>query len=120
MKTTDLALYLLSRYLDRMSLLAPDSLPADPIAALRALTASETELDNLRRTQVAAARDAGASWEEIGEALGTSRQAAWEYFAKRAGDTLAEMANAHSDLSEDEAMELAVEEVRAVRRRRRG
>lgn len=49
-----------------------------------------------------------------------SRQAAWEYFAKRASDHLEEMARANSDLTEDQAMELAVEEVRAVRRERRG
>ncbi len=54
------------------------------------------ELDGLRWNQIAAARDAGASWATIGEALGVSRQSAWEYFTRRVG--------------EDEALELAVEE----------
>ncbi len=102
-----------------MSLLVPDALPVDPLDALRALTRSEAELDELRHQQVAAARDGGASWEQIGEALGMSRQSAWEYFAKRASENLKAMAEANSDLSEDEAMALAVEEVKAVRRRRR-
>lgn len=48
-----------------------------------------------------------------------SRQGAWEYFAKRAQGRLAESAAANDDLSEDEAMQLAVVEVRAVRRERR-
>ncbi len=48
-----------------------------------------------------------------------SRQGAWEYFAKRAHDRLAESAAANDDLSEEDAMQLAVEEVRAVRRERR-
>lgn len=81
---------------------------------------TEAELDELRRRQVAEARRSGATWDEIGNALGMSRQAAWEYFAKRASDHLEEMARANSDLTEDQAMELAVEEVRAVRRERRG
>ncbi|WP_420637794.1 hypothetical protein [Candidatus Poriferisocius sp.] len=102
-----------------MGLLVPDALPADPLAALRTLAESEAEFDELRRAQVAAARDSGASWEQIGQALGTSRQAAWEHFAKRANDTLAALADASSDLSEDEAMALAVKETKAVRRQRR-
>ena len=65
------------------------------------------------------ARRAGATWDQIGDALGMSRQGAWEYFAKRAQDRLAESAALSEDLSEDEAMQLAVEEVRAVRRERR-
>lgn len=97
-----------------MSLIAAGQLPVEPLEALRQVARSEAELDELRWNQIAAARDAGASWAEIGEALGVSRQSAWEYFTRRLREDLA--ANvARSDLSEDEAMELAVDEVRSVR-----
>jgi hypothetical protein len=104
---------------DCMSLLTPDALPADPLDALRELTRSEAELDDIRHQQVAAARDAGASWDQIGDALGVSRQSAWEYFAKRASEHLIAMTATNTDLSEEDAMSLAVEELKAVRRRRR-
>jgi hypothetical protein len=95
------------------------SLPADPLEALRELARGETELDRLRYEQVRAAREAGASWEEIGAALGMSKQSAWEYFTRRVRSELAENAATNVDLDEEEATELAVEEVRTVRRRRR-
>ncbi len=94
-------------------------MPADPLDALRALTHTEAELDELRREQVAAARDAGATWEQVGEALGMSRQSAWEYYAARTRSEIGANAAANAGLSEDDVMDLAVEEVRAVRRRRR-
>lgn len=102
-----------------MSLIAADSLPVEPLDALREVSRSEIELDELRWAQIAAARDTGASWAAIGEALGVSRQSAWEYFTRRASAALAENVAKNADLSEEEAMELAVEEVRAVRRSRR-
>ena len=101
-----------------MSLIAADSLPAEPLDALREVSRSEVELDDLRWDQIAAARDAGASWAAIGEALGISRQSAWEYFTRRASTGIAANTAENSDLSEDEAIDLAVEEVRAVRRGR--
>lgn len=103
-----------------MSLIAADSLPVEPLDALREVSRSEVELDELRWKQIAAARDAGASWAAIGEALGVSRQSAWEYFTRRASAELAANVAENSDLSEDEAMDVAVEEVRVVRRRRAG
>jgi len=102
-----------------MSVIDSTALPGAPLDALRELARTEAELDDIRRHQVAEARRAGATWDQIGDALGTSRQGAWEYFAKRAQDRLAESAAANADLSEEEAMELAVEEMRAVRRERR-
>jgi hypothetical protein len=102
-----------------MGVIVAGGLPADPLDALRALARTEAELDELRRQQVAAARAAGATWEQVGEALGMSRQSAWEYFAARTRAELAAHADANSELSEDDALDLAVEEVRAVRRRRR-
>lgn len=102
-----------------MSLISAGSLPAEPLEALRAVSHSEMELDELRWTQIAAARDAGASWADIGEALGISRQSAWEYFTRRASAGLAANVAANADLTDEEAMDLAVDEVRSVRRSRR-
>ncbi|MFW2383995.1 MAG: helix-turn-helix domain-containing protein [Acidimicrobiales bacterium] len=102
-----------------MSVVSLDALPADPLAALRELTRGEAELEAVRRAKVVAARDAGASWEQVGEALGVSRQSAWEYYSSAARSQLAANVEANADLSEADAMDLAVEEVRAVRRRRR-
>ncbi len=102
-----------------MGVIAADALSADPLEALRELARSEPELERLRRDKVLAARAAGATWEQVGNALGVSRQSAWEYFTARIREELAENANANAELSEVEAMQMAVDEVRSVRRRRR-
>ena len=102
-----------------MGVVSVDALSADPLAALRELTRGEAELEAVRRARVEAARAAGASWEQVGEALGVSRQSAWEYYSSAARATLTTGAEANSEFSEDEATDLAVGEVRAVRRRRR-
>lgn len=94
-----------------------DRLPSDPLDALRELTRTEVELAELRRKFVSEARTAGVSWDEIGESLGMTRQSAWEYFSRPVRETL-ESRRASSPLDEDEAMQLAVQETRAVRRRR--
>lgn len=101
-----------------VGLISAAELPIEPLEALRQVARSEVELDELRWNQIAAARDAGASWAAIGEALGVSRQSAWEYFTRRVSKQIDQNV-AESDLSEDEAMELAVEESRAARQRRR-
>ncbi len=102
-----------------MSVVSVDALPADPLAALRELTRGEAELEAVRRSTVEAARDAGASWEQVGEALGVSRQSAWEYYSSSARSGLVANVEANTELSESDAMELAVDEVRSSRRRRR-
>lgn len=102
-----------------MSVVSVAGFPADPLAALRELTRSEAELEAVRRAKVAAARDAGASWEQIGESLGISRQSAWEYYSSPVRARLAANVEANAEISESDSMDLAVEEVRAVRRRRR-
>jgi hypothetical protein len=102
-----------------MGVIVVGALPVEPLAALRELVRGEEELDRLRRERVAAARAAGASWEQIGEALGVSRQSAWEHYTERARDDLAANVEANVGLDDDEAMALAVDEVRSVRRRRR-
>ena len=100
------------------AIVVPDALPQEPLAALRVLTDSEHELERIRREQVIAARSAGASWQQIGDALGVTRQSAWESFTATTREALASNVDANSTLDEDDALELAVEEVRAVRRRR--
>jgi hypothetical protein len=102
-----------------MSVIDVDQLPTDPLDALRELSRYESELGRLRREAIEAAREAGATWEQVGSALGMSRQAAWEYYTRAARTKLEQMAADASELSDDEAMELAVEEVKAARGDRR-
>ena len=100
-----------------VSVISIERLPSDPLAALRELAAGEAQLDRLRREHVAAARAGGASWGEVGQALGVSEDAVLEYYFADARRDLAENAGANDgDLSDEQAMELAVAEVRAVRR----
>lgn len=96
-----------------------DALPADPIEALRELSRVDSELESLRRDRVESARRAGVSWELIGEALGMSRQSAWEYYNRDARQALEESAAANPDLEEAEALRISTDEVSAMRRRRR-
>lgn len=59
-------------------------------AALDALSANATlvaRLNGERWLVMRAARDAGASWDQIGTALGTSRQSAWEFLRRKLEDT---------------------------------
>ena len=104
--------------LTSVSVIVSSALPADPVEALRELARGEVELDRLRRDRVRLARESGASWEQIGAALGMSRQSAWEYFTRDVSDGISANAGGNVALGEDEATELAVAEVRAVRRRR--
>lgn len=99
-----------------MSILAVGSLPADPLAALRELASSEAHLDLIRRDQIQAALTEGASWDEIGDALGLSAQEASDYYCAEVWRRLEANAARNADLSDEEAMEIAVTEVRAVRR----
>ena len=53
-----------------------------PLDFLRELkNCTSTLVEQLEAQAVAAARERGASWADIGSALGISRQAAWERFA---------------------------------------
>ena len=109
----------MSGYPDSMGVIAADALPSDPLDALRELADGEAELDRLRRAAVRSARGAGATWEQIGDALGMTRQSAWEYFSRDTSAAIARVAGSNDDLDEDDALTLAVDEVRAVRRARR-
>lgn len=53
-----------------MRVIDTDALPADPIEALRELSRVDSDLESLRRYRVEAARRAGISWQQIGEAPG--------------------------------------------------
>jgi hypothetical protein len=109
----------LSSYPDGVSVLDVDPLPNDPLDSLKELARRESELGRMRRAAIEAARAAGATWEQVGSALGMSRQAAWEYYSRSARAALAERAADVAQMSDDEAMDLAVDEVRAARRDRR-
>lgn len=105
-----------------MGLIASERLSTRPIEALRELALAISECDDLKRETVAAARDAGATWESIGNALGITRQSAWALYSADSAALRADLAaNAakNADLSEDDALDIAVEEVRAVRQARR-
>ena len=101
-----------------MKVIHDESLPTDPLEALKELSRVDVELEALRRERVAAARRQGATWDQIGESLGMSRQSAWEYYTRETRRVLDESA-AGSDLDEDEAMRVATEEVSRLRRGRR-
>lgn len=54
----------------------------EPLEALAALRGFRTvTLDFLESALAVEARESGETWEAIGEALGISRQAAWEQYA---------------------------------------
>ncbi len=78
-----------------------DRLPTDPLDALRELARTEAELGVLRRQSVADARAAGASWDQIGDALGMTRQSAWEYFTREVRGAMSDRADSGL-LDEDE------------------
>ena len=103
-----------------MATIAAHELPADPLEALHELARGEIELERLCRDRIASARAAGATWEQIGAALGTTRQAAREFFTRDARKAVAGNTRGDEQLGEGEALALSVEEVRTVRRRRRG
>ena len=52
-----------------------------PLDGLREAHHVETAIEKVLREQVRRARSAGCSWSEIGQALGTTKQAAWERFS---------------------------------------
>lgn len=56
-------------------------------------------------------------WDEIGAALGVTRQAAWERYNRRLKDHLVRNVAANDELGEVRTMQLVVEETRAVSRR---
>ena len=102
-----------------MALITPEALPADPIDALRALVRCESEIERLRLERIKEARSSGASWKQVGDVLGMTEQSAWEYFTRSARAAIGSAAEENTALDEDDAVKLSVQEVRAVRQRRR-
>ena len=58
----------------------------DPLGVLRLVAKYRDLLDEVSRQAVAKAREMGTSWEEIAEAVGTSRQSVWERYRKSSPD----------------------------------
>ena len=54
---------------------------ANPLEVLRAASQFQRYFDAVQGAAAKAARGEGSTWDEIGQALGVSRQAAWERFA---------------------------------------
>ena len=60
-----------------------------PLAALEAVVETRRHLDAVERAAVEAAREKGATWEDIAEALGVSRQAIYQKYRQRNGNLAA-------------------------------
>lgn len=69
--------------MDELAAIAERAGAADPETGLRAVAALGRLAEALERMQVASARTQGWSWQEIGDALGVSRQAAHKKHAGR-------------------------------------
>jgi hypothetical protein len=54
---------------------------AEPLKVISGVTQSIKALDGTLAEAVRVARKQGVTWEEIGKALGVSRQSAWERFS---------------------------------------
>lgn len=81
----------------------------DPLGQLRGLRAATVQLDVWQREAIARARQRGASWSEIGEALGVTKQAAWAMYNQDVRQAL-EDARRRSGLGDQQAQQLADEE----------
>jgi hypothetical protein len=86
----------------------------DQLGLLAALDASTRQIASWRLQVVTRARRAGHSWAEIGAAMGMSKQAAWEQFSDDVGRMLGQV-RTDAEMGDDEAMELTVDEVQAMR-----
>lgn len=54
---------------------------SDPLAVISGITEGTKSMEAQLRESVARARQLRFTWEEIGEALGVTRQSAWERFS---------------------------------------
>lgn len=90
---------------------------AQALDALRGSAAHQTEISCLG-SEIRRAASAGASWHQIVEAIGVDRTEAWEQLRQDVGSAIERNALSSEALSEAEAMEIAVAEVKAVRAER--
>ena len=60
---------------------------ADPIDVFRAVASFQKYFAAIEKEAVTVARSQNRTWQEIGNALGRSRQALWQRAASRSGDT---------------------------------
>lgn len=88
------------------------------VAQLRVLAREAERLNARRVVAVAQARADGESWANIADALGMSKQAAWEYFTDRLRVELSHQRK-EPGLSEVDAMNLAIGETKRARRTKR-
>lgn len=63
-----------------VTLTVEDGWKSDPMRVIAGIQESHRTLEKWQRKAVRAARDGGATWDDIGTACGVSRQAAWERF----------------------------------------
>ncbi len=82
---------------------------SDPLDQLRGLRAADRQLDVWQRQTIAQAREQGASWAEIGEALGVTKQAAWALYSRDVREAL-DAVRQRSGLTDEQAQRLADEE----------
>jgi hypothetical protein len=82
---------------------------ADPLGQLRGLRAADRQLEVWQREAIARARQQGASWSQIGEALGVTKQAAWKLYNEDVRELLTEVRQ-RSGLSDEQAQRLPEEE----------
>jgi hypothetical protein len=59
---------------------------AEPLAVLEALAAVQANMTTIMAAHVHVARTRGDTWEDIGDVLGVSRQAAFNRFSKTSAD----------------------------------
>lgn len=81
----------------------------DPLGQLRGLRAATRQLDAWQREAISRARERGASWSEIGDALGVTKQGAWALYNEDVRQALA-AARSRSGLTDEEAQRLADDE----------
>ena len=97
----------------------------DPLGVLKGITKGMRKLDGALRDAVVSARGRGHSWEEIGDALGVTRQTAWERFGSgvEPEDPIAAARGALADrftMTTDEMRELGRQEDAEIEERRSG
>lgn len=92
---------------------------ADPAERLAAMRGAVEVLDDWRRDAISQSREAGMSWAAIADALGVSEKDAWAFYNADLTEMMRRSQEA-SNLTEEEAMEIALAEVKAVRAERRG